>query len=179
MDTDLHFENESELENSKFKLEVEKLAHTRWWQEDTLVHHRMTWLLQSQILLYAAYGLVAKMGESQVALPEVKNLLSMLPIIGAIISVTISIGIHAAWKAQNILDVRYRKKYKIKLGVYKTTNTGGKLAASAMPLVFAGGWGWLHGKGLWAGIFFFSALAIVFVVAYSIHAVKLTAEDLE
>lgn len=45
-----------QFEAEKIKIEKEKMAHARWWQEDALVHNRLTWLLNSQAVLLAAYG---------------------------------------------------------------------------------------------------------------------------
>lgn len=45
-----------QLESEKLILETTRTAHSRWWQEDALVHNRLTWLLHSQTVLIATYG---------------------------------------------------------------------------------------------------------------------------
>ena len=171
-----------DLEERKYRLELEKLAHTRWWHEDTLVHNRMTWLLQSQVLLFAAYGIFAR---GEVKTTEIKNLLTMLPFISLLICIFISIGIHAAWKAQKILDSDYKSNFGIGLGVHGTTNTGGKITGIMMPLVFATGWGWLFGRegGLWGGsgawaLAFFGVATVASIsIGLWLAGINTTAED--
>ena len=48
------------LECGRLDLEVERTAHARWWQEDSLVNQRLTWLLYSQTVLLAVYGLLLR-----------------------------------------------------------------------------------------------------------------------
>ena len=38
------------------EIEKEKLTRERWWHEDALINHRLTWLLTAQIALFAGYG---------------------------------------------------------------------------------------------------------------------------
>lgn len=44
----------------ELKLKITEHARERWWHEDSLVHNRLTWLLQSQVILFASYGLIAR-----------------------------------------------------------------------------------------------------------------------
>ncbi len=156
-------EQDKACEDKKFKLEVEKHAHARWWQEDSLVNNRITWLLQSQILLIAVYGIFARFPSKAGKDLELDQLLEMLPFLGFSICLVISIGIHAAWEAQRILKEHYLKQ-EIEIGVHNATNWGGKIAGYMLPLVFAGGWGWVCAKSLWGTIGF--SLAVILLVLF-------------
>ena len=157
---------EEAFEGKKHKLEVEKHAHARWWQEDTLVNNRITWLLQSQILLIAVYGLFARLPSKSAETLELEQLLAMLPFLGFSICLVISIGIHAAWEAQRILKDHYLKQ-EIEIGVHNATNWGGKITGYMLPLVFAGGWGWVCTESLWGTVVFsLGVVILVFIVDF-------------
>jgi len=152
------------LECEKLHLEKEKLAHSRWWQEDALVNNRVTWLLQSQVILFAAYGLLAKSGPEKAISPDrLENLLAALPWLGFSIGLAITLGIHAAWTAQKVLYGLY-KEQGITVGVHSVTTTAGRMPGRALPLIFAAGWGWLY-RGCWGAVgFVVVSLAMVVVV---------------
>jgi hypothetical protein len=46
----------AKVEREKLSFEKIKHARDRWWQEDCLVNHRITWLLQTQGVIGTAYA---------------------------------------------------------------------------------------------------------------------------
>lgn len=152
------------IEYEKLILEKQKIAHSRWWQEDALVNNRVTWLLQSQILLFAAYGLIARNspvgGEFS---QEFNALLAALPWLGFGIGLVITLGIHAAWSAQKVLFNLYSPQGMV-VGVHDVTTTVGRIPGRALPLLFAAGWGWIRWGYFGAAIFVTLSLLVVFCV---------------
>jgi hypothetical protein len=160
------------LDYQKVRLEREKFAHSRWWQEDNLVHQRLSLLLHSQVILFAAYGLVAKLftGEGRGTQSEqVADHLHMLPLLGASICLFVAFGIHAAWRAQEILQSMYNPD-GIELGVHKITTLGGRLLGRCLPYLFSAGWGWLLKQ--WATAILFPVVTFLLVEAVNRWFVK-------
>jgi hypothetical protein len=130
------------LEREKLDLEQEKAAHARWWQEDALVNQRLTWLIQSQVILFAGYGYLVRENINSSPTPEAGVLAEAFPWIGIAVSVLIALGIRAAWLAQKILVKDYAAK-RICVGVSNITTRTGRIPAGFLPFVFIGSWGWL------------------------------------
>ena len=153
-----------ELEAEKLHFEREKFAHSRWWQEDSLVNNRLTWLLQSQVILFAAFGLLAKDqsnsgsviasisaatsasgasgGSAAIAKPLSVALVLALPYLGVLVCFIIAIGVRAAWLAQEHLQ-KDARLLGIQLGVSTVTTRGGRAPGYLLPLAFSAAWGWL------------------------------------
>lgn len=147
------------LETEKLFLEKERIAHSRWWQEDALVNNRLTWLLQSQVVLFAAYGFLART-DGKVPV-ELKALVAALPWLGFAVCVVIALGVRAAWRAQRVLSDQY-SKFGIVVGVDPITTTVGRIPGYVMPLIFAGGWGWLFKS--YCGAFLSIALCLLILL---------------
>lgn len=144
------------LEAEKLFFEKEKIAHSRWWQEDALVNNRLTWLLQSQVILFTAYGFLARGNTGNDTPPELKALVAALPWLGLSVCIVIALGVQAAWGAQRFLG-DYYAQLGISVGVHHKTTTGGRIPGYFMPSIFAGGWGWLF-KG-YGGLLLFLGLS--------------------
>jgi hypothetical protein len=105
------------LDAEKLLCDKETLAHGRWWRENSLVHNRLTWLLQSQGFLLAAYGAFARESPLKAAvqlvsggvLPNPVPLGILIPVIGVAICMVIGVGIRAAWSAQQRLQDEYTR----------------------------------------------------------------------
>ncbi|MCX7099459.1 MAG: hypothetical protein NTV43_16315 [Methylococcales bacterium] len=133
------------FEAEKIFIEKRKFAHARWWQEDSLVNNRLTWLLTSQSFLFAGYGFIARGGPNpNCPVPEqVDALINVLPWLGLSVCIVIALAIRAAWQAQHILGDKYWEELKITIGVDDRTNSAGRMPGSLLPLIFGSCWGWL------------------------------------
>lgn len=152
------------LEVEKLMLEQEKFAHSRWWQEDALVNNRLTWLLQSQVILFAAYGLFARDKSPTGEIPvQLTSLVSVLPWLGLAISIVIVMGVRAASRAQCVLQEIYAPMGII-MGVSDITTRRGRMPGYLMPLVFVIGWGWLFKGPCGVAVFLSCSLAALLVV---------------
>lgn len=132
-----------------------KTARERWIYEDALVNQRMIWLLQSQGLLFAAYGLVAKSvfdgklaaasgspgmsGTAELAEP-LRRVFSLIPLLGIGMSIAIALGVFAAWSAQERVGRDFARHSQVPVGVSKETTFLGRLTAVLLPLFFVSGW---------------------------------------
>jgi hypothetical protein len=157
------------LEADKLFLEEKRLAHSRWWHEDALVHNRLTWLLQIQVILFTAYGVLIRSmpgakdhifnfnisENTPTTSPEIIALVSALPWLGVAFCLVISNGIKAARQAQKILGILMQMK-GIELGVHPTTTRNGFLTGYVIPYIFISGWGWL-----WLGISGFASFVVI------------------
>jgi len=118
-----------------------KVLLQRWFNEDSLINQRLTWLLLAQGLLFAAYGtlatkLIDACGErAEFAL----DLINSIGLFGIILSSTISIGIVAAIAAQLVLYFQHKQPSE-PIGVNTITTIAGWFAGIAVPLVFILAW---------------------------------------
>jgi hypothetical protein len=121
-----------------------KNLREKWTHEDHLIHHRLSWLLLSQTLLFAAYGAVLKLridlGPSCV--PDeigikVESLVQGIPWFGLITSFLILLSVGAA-----ALAMRQLKKDhpEVKLDVAKYTSRMGLVASLGLPFIFIAAW---------------------------------------
>lgn len=145
-----------QLERDKFEFEKEKFARTRWWQEDSLVNNRLTWLLTSQGLLFAGYGVAAKE-------PALANATAAIPLAGLAVCVVLAVAIQAAWRAQFVLEEDY-KRGKIQLGVHARTTFWGRFPGYALPAIFILAWGWIR-----SGADVLIALAAFIILLWLLH----------
>ncbi len=110
----------------------------KWVHEDNLVDHRLTWLLVSQTLMFAGYGVLldslARCPSANQA-SHIKRLLTYLPVFGIVTSLLILGSIAAALWAMIIL-----RKRNPDLDVYRGATVLGSLASIGLPLVFAFAW---------------------------------------
>ncbi|RJR32709.1 MAG: hypothetical protein C4567_18020 [Deltaproteobacteria bacterium] len=125
------------IKQKKLELDEEKEKRTIWRQEDLLINNRLTWLLVSQALLFAAYGWVMK---GDICKPELLIiLLFVIPCIGFIISYLILISIYAAKEAQVALKDT-GVIYWGSMGVSERTTYLGYVAPFGIPVSFMLAW---------------------------------------
>jgi hypothetical protein len=129
------------------RMERYKIELSRWFNEDALVNQRLTWLLASQALLFAAYGGIASKVLAVTCATEVMaaTLLSVIPIItwiGRSFAVVILAGIVAAIMAQLHLHRTWTPR-PAQLGVSTPTTLIGWGTCVLVPIIFLGAWCWL------------------------------------
>jgi hypothetical protein len=135
-----------EVERRKLDLELEKNARQRWWHEDGLVNHRLSWLLVSQALLFAAFGSLSKpVAPGLPPVPEVFNkAIQLIPVVGIAVAVIVLLAAGAACWAQHKLQVEYKNKIPgFELGVSTATTLLGWSPSILIPIAFAASWAWL------------------------------------
>lgn len=171
------------LENEKLKLEKEKFAHSRWWKEDDLVNNRLSWLLRSQVILFATYGIIYKFSDQNGFIhnffvffkkehcDQLNRIINSIPYISFFICIFITIGICAAWEAQEKL-FKFYKKEGINLGVDRVTSKGGKFSGITLPIIFIGGWGYLY-RGI-NGLYFCYLISFLILLITRIFIKKYT-----
>jgi heme/copper-type cytochrome/quinol oxidase subunit 3 len=115
----------------------------KWTHEDDLLNHRLTWLLVSQTLLFAAYGAVLKIRIDLQSLPvprteaKVEVLVRWLPRFGLITSLLIFFSVFAAALALRELKRRYPEAG---VDVKSYTSAMGLIASLGLPLTFLAAW---------------------------------------
>jgi hypothetical protein len=128
--SELQFEPHKRSDISREKDFIEMSRH-----EDNLVNHRLTWLLASQGLFFAGYGI------------SVNPLKSLLPPVGIAVSLFILLGIIGAAKAMKLMAEAVKRKH---LGISSFTTWLGLLTALGLPTVLIAGWLALMQFGCWA-----------------------------
>jgi hypothetical protein len=109
-----------------------------WQREDDLINQRLTWLLTSQALLFAALGLLFEKGDSGGGgVPEVAKIIKWIPILGFFSTVFILLGIVGAMWAQFSLWKRWRDS---SMYVSWTCVVIGWIAAGGLCAVFSIAW---------------------------------------
>jgi hypothetical protein len=111
----------------------------QWTHEDELINHRLGWLLTSQTILYAGYGLLLQVpGEKSNPQADggnqIKDLTQVLGWIGIATSIFIFLSIVAAVTALCVL----RKKGGLNPG--RVAFHLGLVSPLSLPLVFLAGW---------------------------------------
>lgn len=127
--------------------EKEKLYYTRWESENTLINQRLTWLLISQGLLFAAYGTIGTKaieacGDKAQLLYET---IRVVRIAGIAFAILVLIGIAAAIRAQFILH-RTRIPPISTIGVSTPTTILGWANCLLIPIVFLAAWIYLQNR---------------------------------
>ena len=118
-----------------------KITPEKYWElkhkEDELMSQRLSWLLTSQIVLFALYGVLLS---GNVRLENSGRLTSVIELLGITIACLILLGIIAAIIATCIL---YRKvnvnkpiSEKQSLGVHPVLTVIGWLVAALIPVIF-------------------------------------------
>lgn len=123
----------------------EEARRSMWVHEDELINHRLNWLLVSQGLLFAAYGILLEITaapNSSASQPSaLAALLELLPLLGIVTSLAILFGVGAALVAMAILYCRAKDaKSRATLHVHLATTLIGWLAGAALPAVFFYAW---------------------------------------
>lgn len=108
----------------------------KWEHEDHLINQRLTWLLNSQSLFFAAYALALQATSSPKVDPRVFKFLSYMPWIGIFSSILILIGIIAATEAMNAL----KKDKRFTFDIRTRTTWSGILPSYFLPMLFIIAW---------------------------------------
>src|SRR5215207_9741780 len=83
-------------EEYKGTLEEYKVVRDKWVHEDNLTNHRLSWLLDSQALLFAAYGVFIAAPPQSAYSSKAQILVILIPILGAVVTLLAGISIVAA-----------------------------------------------------------------------------------
>ncbi|MBD8528425.1 MULTISPECIES: hypothetical protein [unclassified Massilia] len=135
-------------EKQLLKLEIEKHAHERWWQEDELVNQRTTWLLTTQAVLGTAYGfLLYRIAEVRYSFadPPVANAAHYIDVLLMLTHFLAVIGIGSATMSMAGIFAACRAQYALRnnspfLGVTPGTTAVGQLVAVGTPVLFIMAW---------------------------------------
>ena len=116
----------------------------KWVHEDELINQRLNWLISSQTLLFAAYGLALQIGTNPSnTSDEVSNktteVISLIPYIGLYSSISILLSVLAAVIALFVL-LNKSGKFKDYLQVTLPTTLMGVAAGISLPLIFIFAW---------------------------------------
>jgi len=139
-------------DNDEQRLTFERMVHARerWWYEEKLIHHRLTWFFNAQGLLGLGYAwLRYRIAEVQASPGQVtradmyvgklETLALFLLVLGVIVSLVTVWGVHAAATAQAVL--KDEPEYKdFKLDVSAATTKNGMMLAYAMPVISCFAW---------------------------------------
>lgn len=110
--------------------------------EHELLNRRVTWLLSSQTILFAAYGLSISEHDKGEIFREV------IPMVGIVLSTIVLIGIVAAFIAKIVAwnDLRRHKEYENEqLGIRTWITFLGYTPDFFIPFIFAIAWYYLLG----------------------------------
>ncbi len=126
---------------NKEDLEREKIYLSRFLNEDTLINQRLTWLLASQALLFAAYGTLTTkaMDSCREKADYLLSVATTISWVGPLLAAAILIGIAAALRAQYILHIK-RVPPSDQMGVSTLTTRAGWAVAVFVPCIFLGTW---------------------------------------
>jgi len=124
-----------------------KTRYYTWLEfEHQLINNRMTWLLTSQSLLFAAFALASTKTPNQLALNEpvnhLSNLLNTIPVVGTSVSIIILVGIIASYLGK----FRARKVYyeetgqMVPVGVNTTITVTAMISEMLLAVVFVIAW---------------------------------------
>lgn len=131
----------NDADGAKDPLADFKLYLARWETENTLINQRLTWLLTSQGLLFAAYGTLAvkAFDACQARAEFLLKTLDIAVIAGKAFSVVIWVGIAAAIVAQIYLH-RKRPSPREEIGVKTGTTIAGWVTCLMIPTIFLVAW---------------------------------------
>jgi hypothetical protein len=125
----------SESPNTLPDWELYRALREQWTHEDNLVNHRLMWLILSQGLLFTAYGTLST--------AKLHWLVFGFPFFGMSVSAVIGVSIFAALDAIEAVNKQYEEAgltALCPLSPGRKTGNRGKLAAQALPFVFAALW---------------------------------------
>ena len=101
--------------------------------EHELLNRRVTWLLTSQTILFAAYGLADKDD------PKIYKFVETIPCIGLILSIAIFVGIIASIAAKTTIWLDHKDEYP-EFGVRTWITIMGLTPDFFLPILFSFGW---------------------------------------
>ena len=142
-------------EEEKELPDVKAGRYAHFVHEDALINQRLTWLLASQTLLFAAYGLT--LGSPHTNKVTIETIASCISWLGFWVAFVLFIGIFAAAWAQRIIwvdsntkpDGSRREKNDplyVQYGVREETTYLGLFTALILPLFFIATWCFLPEK---------------------------------
>jgi hypothetical protein len=110
--------------------------------EDQLINNRLTWLLASEALLFASFGLI--MSSDKVGPEKIDNWTFTFFVVGLSLAGLTFVSIVAAVLANLVYFFNLKKKKKkyeeLTLGVFPPSTVAAWIAACLVPVVFAVGW---------------------------------------
>lgn len=115
-------------------------AREKWVHEDQLINHRLTWLLVSQTLLFAAYGALLNTRCDVLFLSKISKILDVLPLLGIGIALVLLLSILAACHALRILR---NNKDSFQLQASTNTHLIGLIAPVLLPVIFIFAWSYI------------------------------------
>ena len=118
-----------------------RIFYSRWFNEDSLVNQRLTWLLIAQALLFAAHGTVATkvVDACKEKAEDLSEILTVISFVGPTLATIVFLGIAAAVTAQYILHSQ-RQDPTASIGVNTYTTLAGWTTALLVPVVFFSSW---------------------------------------
>jgi hypothetical protein len=108
----------------------------KWEHEDNLINQRLTWLLNSQSLFFAAYAIALQAVSSPNPDPRVYKFLTYLPYIGISTCILILFGVFAATNSLRLL----KKDKRFTFDVLPSSTWTGLLPSYLLPLSFICAW---------------------------------------
>lgn len=117
----------------------------KWVHEDDLINHRLNWLLMTQTILFAAYGLLLDNQPDTTANDNlgrnVDALIKVLPYLGIAVSGLIFLGVLGAVGAMYALRRNRTKEVKeMDIDAALWTSILGQLTGLLLPIVFIAAW---------------------------------------
>lgn len=113
----------------------------KWVHEDNLINQRLNWLLMTQTILFAAYGLLLGATDKGIKADDIAkkidSAVNIIPWIGISVSSLIFLGIVGAVGAMCVLK---KQVHEMDLDVAKWTTILGQATGLFLPLVFIVGW---------------------------------------
>jgi|SRR5208337_3616544 len=112
----------------------------KWAKEDDLINHRLTWLLYSQTILFAAYVVLLSIdttGGSHAHAHKIDRIVLLVPFFGLVLAFILTGGIIAAMVAQHKLN---NNPKGFILNVTPVLTFVGYVTAMAVPLLFLAAW---------------------------------------
>lgn len=121
-----------------------KIIREKWTHEDHLINYRISWLLVSQALFFAAYGVFSNVVPDPKWNAKAAKLIVSIPILGITISILAGISIIAAIVAQRSLS-KYTFDFKglstpFGINTLSSVDMMGHSPAALLPLFFLIAW---------------------------------------
>lgn len=121
-----------------------RILREKWTHEDNLINHRLSWLLFSQSILFAAYAVLLTAAKDIPQSDRIDRLIGLFPFIGGFTIALISATILAALLAQQELGTQILKQElpNVEWPISSSTiiATLRNFAAGGLPLVFMIAW---------------------------------------
>jgi hypothetical protein len=110
--------------------------------EDQLINNRLTWLLTSEALLFAGFGVI--MSSDKVGLEKIDHWTFTFFVVGLSLAGLTFVSIVAAVLANLVYYCKLKKEKNedenLTLGVFPPSTVAAWFVACAIPIAFAAGW---------------------------------------